>query len=571
MKKAIIIILIVVLLLALLFGLYYFFWTAENFATLGDRAMRNGRYSRAVDYYTKACDLNPENENFAISLAEACLANGNYTKAERTLVNAIRHDPDSSLYTHLSATYVAQDKLLDAQQMLDNITDAKVKAEIDALRPAAPTFTPEPGKYSEYISVSLTCDAGTVYVSTDRQYPSVAAGAYTEPIALPAGNTHVSAVAVAENGLVSPLAEADYLIVGVVEEVTFASPEFENYIRELLVISENTPVLTSDLWNLDAITVPETVTDYSDLKYCTNLKSLTIQGSSAEDYSFLSETTALETVDFSNSLVSVETLGYIGGLQNLKTLSLCGCALSNILPLADATAITTLDLSDNSISNIGVLSNFKELVSANLSRNAISSLAALEGLHALEELDVSENKIASIQPLAGCTKLRVLKLDDNQITSITPVSAMKELVTLTASKNALTDADGLAGCVNIEELDLSNNQLTNINALKNLVKLTRLDFSYNQVTELPDFSTASYLQQFRASNNQLSDISCLAGLASINYIDVDYNTEIKDIECLGACPMIVQINAFGTKVTKAKSLTDAGIVVHYDPTGSSVE
>ena len=95
--------------------------------------------------------------------------------------------------------------------------------------------------------------------------------------------------------------------------------------------------------------------------------------------------------------------------------------------------------------------------------------------------------------------------------------------------------------------------------------------SWAKITEAPDFSTASYLQQFRASNNQLSDISCLAGLASINYIDVDYNAEIKDIECLGACPMIVQINAFGTKVTKAKSLTDAGIVVHYDPTGSSVE
>ena len=53
--------------------------------------------------------------------------------------------------------------------------------------------------------------------------------------ALPAGSTHVSAIAVSDDGLVSSLTEADYLIVGVVEEVTFTDSAFEQYVRDLIL------------------------------------------------------------------------------------------------------------------------------------------------------------------------------------------------------------------------------------------------------------------------------------------------------------------------------------------------
>lgn len=60
---------------------------------------------------------------------------GSYTRAERTLVEAIRTAPSEQLYRRLSATYVAQDKLLDAQQMLDSITDPAIRASLEAARP----------------------------------------------------------------------------------------------------------------------------------------------------------------------------------------------------------------------------------------------------------------------------------------------------------------------------------------------------------------------------------------------------------------------------------------------------
>ena len=155
MKKLLITLLVLVLAAALLFGLYYFLWTPENFAALGARAMRAGNYSRAVSRYSTAVELDPDNAEYVIALADACVANGSYTMAERTLVSALRIAPSTELYLKLSATYVAQDKLLDAQQMLDNINNAAIRAEIDAMRPAARALTPEGGGLSEYITVTL--------------------------------------------------------------------------------------------------------------------------------------------------------------------------------------------------------------------------------------------------------------------------------------------------------------------------------------------------------------------------------------------------------------------------------
>ena len=569
MKRFLIIVLALVLFAALLFGLYYFLWTPENFAALGARAMQAGSYSRAVSRYTTACELDPDNLEYAIALADACVADGSYTRAERALVSALRVAPSAELYRKLSATYVAQDKLLDAQQMLDNLNDAAIRAELDAQRPAAPKLTPDGGEFSEYISVTVTHETGTLCVSTDEQYPSLTAEPYTEPIRLPAGDTHVSAIAVGENGLVSPLVEADYRVVGVVEEVAFEDSAIEAAAHEALGIPERTKLLTSDLWTISELTVPAEAASYADLRYFIHLTSLTIASSSVEDYSFLPSLTELKTLSFTDSLVSAELLGYIGALPQLENLTLTGCGLSNILPLADAAKLAVLDLSDNSISDITALASFPNLTYANLSRNAISSLEPLKELTNLQELYLAENDLTALDALSGFRQLKILDITDNAVTSIEPLAPMRELTELSAGGNALTDASGLAGCISLTRLDLSNNELTNVDAVKNLTLLTHLNFSHNAVEAVPNLSGLSSLQQFHASYNAgLDDISSLAGLEMLNYVDVDY-TAVDDILCLKTCPNLVQVNAFGSKVRDVKELTDAGVIVRYDPTGTA--
>ena len=115
---------------------------------------------------------------------------------------------------------------------------------------------------------------------------------------------------------------------------------------------------------------------------------------------------------------------------------------------------------------------------------------------------------------------------------------------------------------------ISEFQLENVDSAASLVNLTYLDMSHNLVKELPPFTETCRLQQFYGSYNQLSDISGLAGLPELNYVDVDYNTDITDIECLKACQNLVQVNAFGTKITHVTELSDMGVVVYWDPTST---
>ena len=276
MKKFLIILLVLAVVVGLCFGLYSFLWTPENLSSLGDRYMKAEKYERAAFFYERAARLDPDNTTYTIELADAWLNAQNYTQAERTLVTALEKKPDATLCCKLSAVYVAQGKFLDAQQMLDSVTDPETRAALEALRPQAPVLSPAGGEFSEYIDLTMEGD-GKIYYSTNDEYPGTEGNVYSEPLHLSGGSTHMRAILVDEHGLVSPLAEADYMIVGVVEPVTFESAELESFVRDQLYIARTEQVMTDDLWQITELTVPEDVTVYSDLRWFTELKSLTLQ------------------------------------------------------------------------------------------------------------------------------------------------------------------------------------------------------------------------------------------------------------------------------------------------------
>ena len=162
-------------------------------------------------FYDLAYNFSNHDENVAIELANLYKADDNYTKAEYTLTNAINSEPSAELFTALCKTYVEQDKLLDAVSLLDKITNPDIKAEIEAQRPDAPISNYEPGYYSQYIDVTLYA-AGKLYYTTNGEYPSVKDPVYESPITLPAGETTIYAIAVGDNGLVSPLTVLGYTV-----------------------------------------------------------------------------------------------------------------------------------------------------------------------------------------------------------------------------------------------------------------------------------------------------------------------------------------------------------------------
>ena len=552
MKRVLKIVIPLVVVLALLGTAAWFFLSFRADLTAGflrgqaAKMVERERYSRAVTYYNWAWQLDPENQEIPLALAEAYAGSGNYTKAEYTLVRAISARPqDVDLYVALCQVYVAQDKLLDAVQMLDRTSDAEVKAALDELRPAAPVLSPENGYYTEYIEVTADGGGNAVYLSIDGDYPSMEDDAYTGPVTLPGGETMVMAVAVDENQMVSQAVQNGYTIGGVVEPVTLNDPAIDAAVREQLGMTAGETLMTDDLWSIAELTLPDTVADLADLSHFTGLTTLTIQNVSGLDFSVLSQLTSLQTLDLSGCTISTGSLDAIAGLTGLRVLRLNNCALTDINALSQLTALTELQLANNSLTDIGVTSLMLDLETVTLTNNPVTSIAGL----------------------SACTKLKSLDISGCSVTSIASLSGKTALETLLAGNNQIADLSPLEGCTALSVLEAPYNLVSDISVLAQLPALTRFVGNNNQITAVPDFDEeTSKLQYIQLDYNEVADLAGLQGINSLNYVYADYN-QVETILPLKNNINLIQINVWDNPIPEeeVKSLQENSIIVNYNP------
>ncbi len=515
-------------------------------------------------FYNMAYSFSGKDENVAIELANQYKADGNYTKAEYTLTNAINSGATAELYTALCRTYVEQNKLLDAMNMLDNITDPAIKAELDALRPVAPQADQPAGYYSQYIEVALT-SSGTILYTTDNEFPSTEGPIYSSPITLPAGETTIYAVSVGNDGLVSPATVLGYTITGVIEEVFFSDEAMSAAIRASIGADADDRIYTNQLWDITEFTVPEGVANYEDLNLLPYLKKLTIHGQTLDSLTNLSSLAKLEALDLTSCRFPAEDLSILATLPSLTSLTLNDCALSTIEGLAGAPGLSMLDLSNNTIRNLEALAPMTSLRQIILQHNAVTDLSALKGLTELEKLDVSFNSVSSFSPLSSCVKLNWLGADNNQIADLTGVAAMPLLEYLSVDSNLVTDVSILSGCTELTSLNIASNEITDITSLSTLTKLENFDFSGNQIAALPAWPDGCPLKTINGSYNALTSIDSLKNMESLSNINMDYNL-LTNIDALADNYCLVQVNVFGNEIEDVSALRDHDIIVNYDPT-----
>ena len=571
MKNTMKILIAVILVIAILASLiWYTFVYDRSFVrdmliSSARTCANSGHSSLSSMFYDMAYEFAGQDEIVAIELANQYKEEGNYTKAEYTLANAIADGGTSELYIALCKTYVEQDKLLDAVTMLDNIADPAIKEELEAQRPAITAINPTPGFYSQYVSVTLESSGGLIYCSTSKEYPSTASAPYTEALTLPNGESTIQAVAVADNGLVSPLTMLGYTIGGVIEEVTFADAAVEAEVRQLLGIGDDKAIYTNDLWSITSFTVPKNASTLADLAKMNYLTQLSCVGVTVDSLQHLAALTLLQSIDLSDSVINTNELTHLSTLPDLKVLKLSNCRLSTISGLKGCTNLTELHLDNNAIKNLAPLSALVTLKELYLQRNAIVDLTALQSLSNLQRLDVSYNSIAATAPAASLKNLNWLDISNNQLTTVAGLDKLTNLSYLNVSANKLTDVKVLAGCVNLTELYLGNNGIADILALKSLTKLKTLDFSHNQVTTIPSWSTSCALYSINGSHNKISSLTALKGMENLAYVYMDYNA-ITSVEPLTNCPNLVRVDVYGNTVGSVEALTKQSIIVNFDPT-----
>lgn len=570
MNKAIRIILPIFLALVILLCTAWYLFVYDRPFTI-DVLLSCARYSEsqgnhevATWLYNLAYSQASDNDSIAIELADQYKASGNYTKAEYTLVNAISDGGGIDLYIALSKTYVEQDKLLDAVTMLNQITNKEVKKALEAMRPKAPVASPDAGFYREYISVTVQSEEPYLYVTGDGSYPSTKNLSNNQPIDLVDGLNTIAAIAVAENGLVSPLTKFEFTVGGVVKEVQFVDEAVKLEVCRLLSLDKDQTIYTNQIWTILDFTMPKDATSYADMVHFSYLEKLKIADGLSSHIPYLKSLIGLKELIISDTAVSSDDLAIIGNLPALESLTLQNCSLSNIDQLALAKKLTYLDLNNNVLRDISALSSLAKLKELHLQHNAIVDASALSRLTNLTKLNISSNALTSLSPLSGLTTLTNLDASTNTITELGAMGNLTGLTTLNLSHNHLTDISVLSACTALTELNVSNNMLESVNCISSLKSLTRIDFSFNKVTALPKLENSS-LVSVNGANNAITNIDSLGGLKQLNTVNMDYNAGLKSISALANCRNLVQVNVYGTKVTSVKDLTDNGIVVNYNP------
>ncbi len=575
MKKAIRILVPVLLVCAILASAAWYFLVYDREFTR-DLLLRyarsfeaSGNHKMAATLYDITYKYSSDNEDIAIELAQQFKESGNYTKAEYTLSHAIADGGGSKLYIALCQTYVEQDKLLDAVNMLDNIADPAIREELEAMRPPVPTVDKQPGFYNQYISVTLTAPDGTLYMTTDGSYPSTALPTLVDSgatVTLDKGETTLCALAVSENGLVSRLGVYGYTVGGVIEVVQFQDPAFEQAVRQILGAEPDTVLYSDALWSITDFVIPQDAENYTDLGLLPYLQTLRANGASAEQLANLSGLANLESLYLSQCNPGEGVLKTIAAMPKLKKLTLTDCTLSSVAPLSSAVNLEYLNLNGNAIRNLDFLIPMAKLQQLHLSHNALTDLSALHSLTALQVLDVSYNSLTSLDPISSLSSLTELYVGNNQLTTLGNIQNLTALTDFTASYNNLTDVSGLSACTQIINLDISNNAITDITALSTLSRMEQFDFSYNEASTLPEFSKDCALVQIDGSHNTIVSLDPLAELPCLNNVLMDYNPELASVAPLVNCPVLLLVNVYGTKVTDVSFLTDQSIVVNFDPT-----
>ncbi len=574
MKKFLKIFVPVVLSLAIILCTGWYFlvydreFTRDILLSFARKFEENGNMTVASQFYDWAYAQGSGNDAVAVELAQQYMDSGNYTQAEVTLNKAIKDGGGASVYVALSKTYVAQDKLLDAVNLLDKLPDQQLKAQLEAMRPGAPTVQQTPGFYNQYISVTVEATSGTLYVNPNGQYPSVKENKYAGPISMADGENTLYAICVGDDGLVSPLSVFGYTIGGVIQEVSFQDAAMEKAMREAILTMGDKPLLSNQLWDIKEFTVPKDANDYQDLKHLAFVESLTIEKGKSGQLAVLSGLTNLKTLHITNTVVSQDELAIIGSLPNLTKLTLSGCSLSTTAGLEKLTALQYLDLSKNAIRNISALSGMSLLSELYLQENALQDLSALSGCTLLTKANLSYNAITSLDTVAQLPVLSWLDVGHNKLSSLQNMGNLQKLEYFHADHNTVSDVSPLSGCQKLTDLNIANNKIEDISSLAKLLSLVYFDFSYNSVEKLPTWDKNSALVTIDGSYNKIKDLNGLKGLKSLNNVLMDYNEAISSVDVLADCPNLIRVNVFGTKVTNVKKLTDMSVVVNYNPLGN---
>lgn len=518
-------------------GMFYKIYTSR-----GDNLFAAGNYTQAIKCYNTAKGWNSKKQQVYISLAKAYGALEDYEKAGEALDEAIdkKITTDETgmeeLYLMRIKIYSASGQLIEAVNYTDGISDQYILRKIQAVRPADISYTPTQGDYDKLQKMKITVPEGqTVYYTTDGTYPTKFSNTYVEPINIGNGTTSVTAIAVNEDGLVSPLLSVTYNVTNENEAVSFDDKKIEQMVRQTLS-KPNGIIRVKELESVTELSndgIDGYVKTLSDLDMMPNLCSLNLEGESM--------------------LMSISQLS---GKTKLSTLILSGCELdsADINVLGSLTALETLDLSNNNLTTVNVLSNITTLKFVYLSQNSIDDISALSASKSITMIDASDNRISAVPDFDAQIPLETLLLGSNYISDISTVHRYTSLTYLDISKNLIKNAKNLSALTKLETLDISGNSVANFDFLSSLKNLTGLNVSNTSFVSIKTISGLK-LTSFSAKSTGLASIDALADMTELSSLEIA-DTNVTDLSAIKNAQKLDYLDISGCSIRDLSVLSE---------------
>ena len=502
----------------------------------GARAYESGDYSKSAGKYAMALSLKKNREEIYIGYGDALIKLEEYTRAHEVLSSGIeRLSGSEGIYLCRVRAFVAEGRIGDAVDFLDQIQDSYINKKIQAARPGDLSFTPAQGRYSTAQKITLTPREGeTIDYTLNGEDPQITSQVYSAPVTVSKTATF-TAIAVSSEGLVSPRLRITYEIDNANEAISFADAKVERMVRDALE-KPSGRITAAQLAGITALSsegIEGSIRTLSDLEYLTGLSALSLSGELLiGDFSPLAGLASLSSLRITGCAFSDGDLAHLSACTQLSELELDYNQITSLSAVKTLKYLEYLNVAHNDIVSTSSLSAFPLLASLNLSGNRLCELSGIGELDGLVSLDVSDNYISDFSPLASLSKLTELSIRGNTPSNIKKLSALQSLASLDISDCKLSSLSVVNDFKALQVLFATDNEISSLATFTRQV--TELYISRNPLVDLTPLRDQKNLAVLEAAETAISSVSFLNGAAALTMLDIT-GTSVTDATPLAGC------------------------------------
>lgn len=159
------------------------------------------------------------------------------------------------------------------------------------------------------------------------------------------------------------------------------------------------------------------------------LRSIRLHGTFVGEAEALSQMKRLRSLDIESP--TFHDTSVLAGKPSLTLVYLIGTQASDLHPLADATQLETLQLSQSSaVRDLSPLQALTGLKTLGLSHTDVADLGPLAQLEQLESLNLTNTKVADLRPLGRLANLQRVEIARTSVTDLSPLRTCRRLTSI---------------------------------------------------------------------------------------------------------------------------------------------